>query len=444
MEPTAVRRRSTQWLHDNASKKMRTVSVVVDLSDSSSSSGSEGDEDWSPGAAAVPAGFLAPLPPEETEVQHQPQRQSPPESERSNSSAPRSPRAKDSTAWSGNRSDSSSGLRHPLEVNGPRIKTKYDVGTRIGRDLLFDARNHMHRKASGHGDVPNICLYGSTAGIRGWYNRLPQTVRDRVVAAGFGDFVLTLNKSAVDKAAIHALTERWWDTTHTFNLPCGEFTLSPLHFSAITGLRVGGQRIPFDLSLRERPEEVVRLLGFLPSGYANGRAPYDQLRKGATYRPCETEEQIDQYTRCFLLYMIGMSIFTINHDRTADMCFLSPLRDVDNISRFDWGGAALSTLYANLDGFSRGVRRGFGGLYRVLEKKNALLHLQIWAYELRLIKAPKVNPSDDDEAVGEYSTELPAGRRWIGKRFSAESSPKIHPHRLRLDSLEFHMINTNP
>ncbi|XP_031382738.1 protein MAINTENANCE OF MERISTEMS-like isoform X6 [Punica granatum] len=246
------------------------------------------------------------------------------------------------------------------------------------------------------------------------------------------------------EAAIHALTERWWDTTHTFNLPCGEFTLSPLHFSAITGLRVGGQRIPFDLSLRERPEEVVRLLGFLPSGYANGRAPYDQLRKGATYRPCETEEQIDQYTRCFLLYMIGMSIFTINHDRTADMCFLSPLRDVDNISRFDWGGAALSTLYANLDGFSRGVRRGFGGLYRVLEKKNALLHLQIWAYELRLIKAPKVNPSDDDEAVGEYSTELPAGRRWIGKRFSAESSPKIHPHRLRLDSLEFHMINTNP
>lgn len=54
-----------------------------------------------------------------------------------------------------------------------------------------------------------------------------------------------------------------------------------------------------------------------------------------------------------------------------------------------------------------------------------------------------VNPSDDVKAVLNYSTELPAGRRWIGTRIKAESSLKIHPHRLHLNSLEFHMVNSH-
>ncbi|KAI8530045.1 hypothetical protein RHMOL_Rhmol11G0024000 [Rhododendron molle] len=46
-----------------------------------------------------------------------------------------------------------------------------------------------------------------------------------------------------------ALAERWWDTTNTFHFRFGEMTVTPLDFAAITGLRVGGEPIPFDPSI---------------------------------------------------------------------------------------------------------------------------------------------------------------------------------------------------
>ena len=49
--------------------------------------------------------------------------------------------------------------------------------------------------------------------------------------------------SRCDRRSIQALMERWFDTTHTFQLPCGEYTISPASFSAITGLSCAGERI---------------------------------------------------------------------------------------------------------------------------------------------------------------------------------------------------------
>lgn len=99
--------------------------------------------------------------------------------------------------------------------------------------------------------------------------------------------------------------------------------------------------------MRKRPEDTVGLIGFLAYGYANGRVPYDQLQEQAMGRPCEAEEQIDRCTRSFLLCMIGSSMLAAIRKR-VDQHILGPLCDVDAISRYDWGGAALFTLYANL------------------------------------------------------------------------------------------------
>lgn len=77
-------------------------------------------------------------------------------------------------------------------------------------------------------DAPFICIHTDmcineafTIGIRSssWYDRLTRVVRDKVViAAGFGGFVLTPSnhRTPVNRAVIHALAERWWDTTHRF------------------------------------------------------------------------------------------------------------------------------------------------------------------------------------------------------------------------------------
>ena len=58
------------------------------------------------------------------------------------------------------------------------------------------------------------------------------------------------------------------DTTHIFYTRVGELTISPMSFSAITGITFGGTPIPFDVGYRHHSEgargQYVRdLLGFL-------------------------------------------------------------------------------------------------------------------------------------------------------------------------------------
>ena len=60
------------------------------------------------------------------------------------------------------------------------------------------------------------------------------------------------------------------DTTHTFHTRVGELTISPMSFSAITGIAFGGIPVPFDssycrLSDNARGQYVRDLLGFLPT-----------------------------------------------------------------------------------------------------------------------------------------------------------------------------------
>lgn len=66
-----------------------------------------------------------------------------------------------------------------------------------------------------------------------------------------------------------ALTERWWDTTNTFHFGFGEATLTPLDFAAITGIRVGGNPIPFDMGLYKKHDTLVYFLGRVPDDINN-------------------------------------------------------------------------------------------------------------------------------------------------------------------------------
>ena len=59
------------------------------------------------------------------------------------------------------------------------------------------------------------------------------------------------------------------DTTHTFHTRVGELTISPMSFSAITGISFRGAQVPFDvrychLSEGARGQYVRDLLGLLP------------------------------------------------------------------------------------------------------------------------------------------------------------------------------------
>ena len=68
---------------------------------------------------------------------------------------------------------------------------------------------------------------------------------------GFHDFILALSseKGHTDYQPLRALLERWSESTHTFQLPFGEFTLDPISFVVITSIACAGDSIPLDANL---------------------------------------------------------------------------------------------------------------------------------------------------------------------------------------------------
>ncbi|KAI8542747.1 hypothetical protein RHMOL_Rhmol08G0163500 [Rhododendron molle] len=70
--------------------------------------------------------------------------------------------------------------------------------------------------------------------------RLPEAVKEMVREAGFGEFIGVLTRASNDHQVVRALSERWWDTTNSFHFSFSEMTMTPLDFSMIIGLRVGG------------------------------------------------------------------------------------------------------------------------------------------------------------------------------------------------------------
>lgn len=96
-------------------------------------------------------------------------------------------------------------------------------------------------------------------------------------AAGFGLFIPTLIAVNRDHAVLTALAERWWDTSNNFHFPIGEMTVTPLDFMAITGLRVGGEPIPFDSGIHRDVAALRWFLGQVPVG-GEETVRHDQFR----------------------------------------------------------------------------------------------------------------------------------------------------------------------
>ena len=81
------------------------------------------------------------------------------------------------------------------------------------------------------------------------FHDLSGEVVQLIQASGFHYFIAALptERGMSDHYSLFALIERWMDTTHTFHTRVGELTISPMRFSAITGIAFGGTPVPFDL-----------------------------------------------------------------------------------------------------------------------------------------------------------------------------------------------------
>ena len=73
-----------------------------------------------------------------------------------------------------------------------------------------------------------------------------------------------------------------------------------------------------------------------------------------SFTPTTIPRQIAQKVRCFLLILLGTTLFC-ETDHEVNIMLLSPLHDLDRVATFDWGSAALAYLYYRLDTICRGV-----------------------------------------------------------------------------------------
>ncbi|KAI8572216.1 hypothetical protein RHMOL_Rhmol01G0180900 [Rhododendron molle] len=172
--------------------------------------------------------------------------------------------------------------------------------------------------------------HGGSANSLKYFKELPRRVRELVEEAGFGPFIQLLTAVMVDHAVMTALAERWWDTTNTFHFRFGEMTVTPLDFAAITGLRVGGEPIPFDPSIDLDDAALEWFLGRVlrhSGGVARSRVHLAYLAPGGSEAASDSAQAV----------------------------------------------FALCTLYCFLGAASRGVGDTIGGYWRVIE---------LWAYEV--------------------------------------------------------------
>ncbi|XP_043720656.1 uncharacterized protein LOC122668139 isoform X2 [Telopea speciosissima] len=237
---------------------------------------------------------------------------------------------------------------------------------------------------------------GSFAEVKEWWGQLPSKVRLKITQAGFDQF-LSLEVRKFDGYLIQALAERWRPFTHTFHLPVGEATVTPLCLSMLTGLKFGGEPVIERNGFWGREgTNVSKLLGSNPL-HDGGKVPVVWFRRHYSHigrSDDSPDEELDCLTRAFMMFLFGNTFFSNNNGHVS-LDLLAYLTDISSIGKYDWGGAVLTHLYQNMDALATRHCHSFLGASFVWEA---------WFYELFGICAP---PLHNDEAL-----IFPVASRW--------------------------------
>uniref|UniRef100_A0A2N9FHZ6 Aminotransferase-like plant mobile domain-containing protein n=1 Tax=Fagus sylvatica TaxID=28930 RepID=A0A2N9FHZ6_FAGSY len=160
----------------------------------------------------------------------------------------------------------------------------------------------------------------------------------------------------MDWALITALVKRWRQETHTFHLPHGEMTITL---------------------------QDVELLGVSPppNKLDGSRLNMKWLQDTFGVLPDDANEvTVQQYTRAYILELIGGSYFADKSGEKVHLMFLPMLEDFDAAGRYSWGSAVLGWLYRELCRATDPDSCDIAG---------ALILVQLWAWS----RFPHISPA---------------------------------------------------
>ena len=168
---------------------------------------------------------------------------------------------------------------------------------------------------------------------------------------------------------ICAFVERWHKETSSFHLPFGEMTVTLDDVSCLLHIPIDGMLLSHSTITRdEAVDMMVEHLGSNPrdalfevNQTKGAHCQFSYLRKIFKERmfeqlELETEYGVtqevqrlqDQAVRIYLLYLVGITLFTDKSATAVDVVYLRYFRDLDIVAGYSWGATRLSHLYREL------------------------------------------------------------------------------------------------
>ncbi|KAF6158016.1 hypothetical protein GIB67_008145 [Kingdonia uniflora] len=173
-----------------------------------------------------------------------------------------------------------------------------------------------------------------------------------------------------DNQVILAMIERWWPTTHTFLLPCGELGITPRDFTVPTGIGIGtGEPMEFDESSTDYGNAIRVFPDMMPTEYEKGCISFAHLRTYLDNTRVNIRDPANANTifRAFMLLYVGGVLFG-NSKSWARLELLCPITILENKAyTIDFGSAILGHLYYCLDQASKLEVKYIDGLFQLIE-----------------------------------------------------------------------------
>jgi len=178
------------------------------------------------------------------------------------------------------------------------------------------------------------------------------------------------NYNQIEHDLISAFAERWHEETLSFHLLFGEMSVTLDDVSCLLHLPIYDMFLSHEFISRDDAVDLMmRYLGSDPGDALKEvtqtigvHARFSYLAK--IFKQCllwklelfnegsmddEVQGLRDQALQIYLLYLVGITLFSDKSGTYVDVVYLRYFRDLQGVSGFSWGAACLSHLYKELN-----------------------------------------------------------------------------------------------